>query len=164
MYSGVPQKVHVFRPACNTQTFSVNFHPTKKPLSSCCGQLLRNKRRVICLIIRQIPRIENERAHLEFFGETKINKFDVALAVQEKVLGFQVAVNDTATVQIIKGLHHTSRVETRGRIIKGLSVPGQIRFELVVESKVSAQGRTSKWSTVRRQGNIPSTCKGISCL
>ena len=48
---------------------------------------------------------------LESLGESKVDQFDITLRVQQQVLGFQIAVGNASTVQVVEGFHNASRVE-----------------------------------------------------
>ena len=51
----------------------------------------------------------------EVFGETKVHNLDMTPAVQEKVLGLQVPVDDVERVEVGKGGDHLGCVELRCR-------------------------------------------------
>ena len=62
-------------------------------------------------------------AGLQLFGESKVDQFDVAGRVEEKIFGFEVAVDDAAAVKVVERLHDASRVEARGRVVEIAPVP-----------------------------------------
>ena len=45
------------------------------------------------------------------------------MAVQEKVFRLEIAVDNVARVQVIKGFNNASRVETGRRIVKVAAIP-----------------------------------------
>src|SRR4029434_213772 len=46
----------------------------------------------------------------ELLGEAKVGEADVSVAVQQDVLGLEVAVHDVARVQVLQGAHDLRRV------------------------------------------------------
>ena len=48
-----------------------------------------------------------------YLGESEIGEFDVAEGCDEKVIRFQIAVDDTVAVQILHGQHRLSKVKPR---------------------------------------------------
>ena len=74
----------------------------------------------------------------EFLGESKVGDFQVAVAVQEKVLRFQVAVDDVLRVQVIQGAHDLARVEiTCGYTTTSQSIIEPIHNGCMVEAPAS---------------------------
>lgn len=48
----------------------------------------------------------------------RTDQFDVAVTVQEEVLRLEIAVDDVARVQVIKGLNDAGRVEQSGPVVE----------------------------------------------
>lgn len=72
-------------------------------------------------------------ADLQLFGETEIHQFDVAVGVEEEVLGLEVAVNDPTAVQVFKGLDDAGRVEA-GRVVVEIAAVAQDRPQLAAQA------------------------------
>ena len=104
-YSGVPQNVHVFRPACTNQKRLLDVLPDPSNRA------------------QSLYTTPERKPHLQFLGEPEIDQFHVALRIEQQILRFQVAVDDAATVQVFKRLDDAGRVETGGRVVEIPAVP-----------------------------------------
>ena len=61
--------------------------------------------------------------HLQLFSEAEVYKLDISGAVEQQVLGLEVAVDDAAAVEVVEGLDDAAGVEPRGGVVKVAAVP-----------------------------------------
>ena len=72
---------------------------------------------------------ERPRAVLDQLGEAEVDDLQVALAVEQQVLGLEVAVDDVAVVEVLEREHHRRAVEGGGGLVE-LALLLQQREEL----------------------------------
>ena len=61
--------------------------------------------------------------HLQLFSEAEVDKLDISGAVEQQVLGLEVAVDDAAAVEVVEGLDDAAGVEPRGGVVEVAAVP-----------------------------------------
>ena len=72
----------------------------------------------------------------QLFSKSKVNQFNVTRGIKQQIFGFQVTVDNSSTVQIIKRFYHTSSIEPSCSIVKVPPIPIFRNFDFILGGSI----------------------------